>query len=186
MRTLHHRSVLLLAVLAAACDPVVAPDVDEIATRARKIESHAVALSSGPPHAVAAAGTFAQTGITSLEVRQAGSNTILEQTSFGTVGGTLVGTYTDELRVVIHPDGDFNAQFTIRCECTVAGEQGVLELTASDRGRLASPTLGSFAGRAVVTSGSAALAGLRGVLEIEGTVDLVSGLSTYAYSGTIH
>jgi hypothetical protein len=186
MRTSHHRSILLLAVFAAACDPVVAPDVAEIASHAVRIESHAVAMSSGPPHAVAAAGTFAQTGITSLEVRQAGPNTILEQTSFGTVSGTLGGSYTDQLRVVIHPDGDFNAQFTIRCECTVAGEQGVLELTASDRGRLVTPTLGSFAGRAVITSGSGALSGLRGVLEIEGTVDLVSGLSTYAYSGRIH
>jgi len=56
---------------------------------------------------------------------------------------------------------------------------------ASDRGELVSPTLATFAGRAVITSGSGALSGMRGVLQIEGSVDLATGLSTYAYSGSL-
>jgi len=68
----------------------------------------------------------------------------------------------------------------------VAGEQGTLELVASDTGVLVSPTLAVFAGRAVITSGTAALARLRGVLQIEGTVDVVTGLSNYSYTGAIH
>jgi hypothetical protein len=133
----------------------------------------------------AATGTFTQTGITGLEVRQAGPNTILKQTSTGSVSGTLSGSYTDDIRVVIHPNGRFTAHFTIRCECTVGGNQGIVELVASDRGQLLSPNLASFEGRATITGGTADLSNLRGVFEIEGTIDLVSGLSTYTYSGWI-
>jgi hypothetical protein len=68
----------------------------------------------------------------------------------------------------------------------MAGEQGILELVASDNGQLVGPTLASFTGRAVITGGTAQLSDLKGVLRIEGTVDLVSGLSTYTYSGRIH
>jgi hypothetical protein len=51
---------------------------------------------------------------------------------------------------------------------------------AEDRGQLLDPTLASYAGRAVIMSGTGELSGLRGVLEIEGTIDLVSGLATYS------
>lgn len=176
MKTTHYAPILLLAVFGSACDSAVAPT--------GPAETLAPAASMAPH--IAAAGTFTQTGITSLDVSQAGPNTIIEQTSVGAVSGTLAGTYTDDLRVVIHPNGKFNVQFTIRCECTVEGEQGVLELTASDRGEIVGPTLAAFAGRATITDASGDLAGLRGVLEIEGTVDLVTGLSTYTYSGRIH
>jgi hypothetical protein len=177
MKTSYSCSILLLAVFGTACDTPVAPNTGQTET-----------LDAAMSHAAhaAAAGTFAQTGITSLEVRQAGPNTILAQTSVGTVSGTLSGTYTDDLRVVIHPNGRFNAQFTIRCECTVAGEQGIVDIVASDTGELVSPTLATFAGRAVIRSGTAGLTGLHGVLRIEGTVDVVTGLSTYTYTGTIH
>ncbi|HEX6307501.1 MAG TPA: hypothetical protein VFZ69_04895 [Longimicrobiales bacterium] len=178
MKTSYCCSILLLAASGTGCDTPMAPDTDQAAILA-------MAPAHAAPHS-AAAGTFTQTGITSLDVRQAGPNTILTQTSVGSVSGTLSGTYTDDLRVVIHPGGRFNAQFTIRCACTVAGEQGTLDIVASDTGEIISPTLAAFAGRAVITSGSAALADLRGVLRIEGTVDIVSGLSNYAYTGSIH
>lgn len=178
MKTSYHVSILLLAVFGTACDSVVAPD-------AGQTDALSLALSNAAPH-VAAAGTFAQNAITSMEVSQAGPNTIIELTSVGSMSGTLSGSYTDDLRVVIHPNGNFNAHFTIRCECTMAGEQGILELVASDNGQLVSPTLASFAGRAVITGGTAGLSDLRGVLQIEGSVDLVSGLATYTYSGRIH
>lgn len=178
MKTLHYVPILLLAVFASACEPVTAPD-------AEPPEALTLAMAHAAAH-TAASGIFTQTGITSLDVRQAGPNTILKQTSTGSVSGTLSGSYTDDLRVVIHPNGRFNAQFAIRCDCTVAGEEGILELVASDTGELVSPTLASFAGRATITGGTNALADLRGVLEIDGTIDLLSGLSEYTYSGRIH
>jgi hypothetical protein len=178
MKTSHYGLVLLLAVFGTACDSSTAPD-------AAQPGAPQFAAAQAAAH-TAASGTFSQTGITGLEVRQAGPNTILEQRSTGSVSGTLSGSYTDEIRVVIHPDGRFNAHFTIRCACTVAGQQGIVELVASDRGRLLSPTLASFAGRATITGGSGDLSGLRGVFAIEGTIDLVTGLSTYTYEGRIH
>jgi hypothetical protein len=177
MKTSHRIAILLMAAFGTACESAgpAAPAAEMVALNA----SHAA------PH-VPATGTFTQTAITSLESSQAGPNTILKQTSMGSISGTLTGSYTDDLKVVIHPNGRFNAHFTIRCECTVNGEQGILELVASDQGELVSPTLASFAGRATITGGSGDLADLKGVLEIEGTIDLVTGLATYSYSGRIH
>lgn len=164
MRNRHYFAILVLALFGAVSNQVAA---------------------QASPH-TDASGTFTQTGVTSLDVWPAGPNIILEQTSKGLVTGTLDGTYEDALRVVIHPNGKFTVKFTIICECTVEGEQGVLQLEATDKGELVSQTLAAFSGRAVITGGTDELFGLRGVLAIEGTVDLVSGLSTYDYSGRIH
>lgn len=146
------------------------------------VETPAVAQASLP---VEAAGTITQTAINSVDVRAAGPNTILEQTDEGMISGTLTGAFQDDLRVVIHPSGRFNAHFTITCECTVEGKQGVLELVAGDTGELISPDVAVFAGRAVINGGTGELSGLRGVLRIEGMVDVQSGLSTYTYSGNL-
>lgn len=177
MKIPYYVPILLLAVFGTACESVTALDAEQP-------EAPEPAMAHAAPQA-SAAGTFTQTAITGLQVGQAGPNTFLEQTSVGSVSGTLGGSYTDDIRVVIHPDGRFNAHFTIRCECTVAGEQGVIDLVASDRGELVSPTLASFAGHATITGGTGELSDLRGVLEIEGTIDLGSGLATYTYSGWI-
>lgn len=177
MRTAYFVPILSLALIGTACESATAPAADPayVSTLAM---SHASAQT-------AAAGNFNQNAITGLQVRQAGSNTILEQTSAGSVSGTLSGSYTDDIRIVIHPNGRFTAQFTIRCECTVAGEYGVVEFVASDRGEIVNPDLAAFAGRATITGGTADLSDLQGVLEIEGTVDLNSGLSQYSYTGWI-
>lgn len=134
----------------------------------------------------AASGTFTQTAITSLNAGAGGPNTILDQTAVGTITGTLTGHFEDNLKVVIHPNGRFNAHFTIRCVCTVDGKVGVIDMVAGDTGELVSPTLAVFAGRAVIKGATGALAGLRGVLRIEGTVDVTTGLATYSYVGDIH
>lgn len=177
MKTPYCVPILLIVAFGTACESVTAPD-------AGPSEARQLAITQAAPH-TPAAGTFTQTGITSLEVTQAGPNTHLKQTSAGSVSGTLSGSYTDDLGVVIHPNGRFNAHFTIRCECTVGGEQGVIELVASDRGELVSPTVASFAGHATITGGTDELSDLRGVLGIEGTIDLGTGLATYTYSGWI-
>lgn len=177
MKTQYGIGILLLTASLTACESVTAPGTPE---------AEALTLMAANASHLDASGTFTQTSITSLDVSQVGPNTILDQTSAGLLSGTMTGTYTDELKVVIHPNGGFNAHFTIRCECTIAGEQGTLDLIASDRGELVSPTLASFRGSAVINGGTGDLSDLRGVLEIEGTIDLVTGLATYTYSGRIH
>lgn len=178
MKTLYSTSILLLAALASACEPVTAPDGDPLEMRPP------LAAAQASPH-IAAGGTYAQTAITSLDARAAGPNTILEQTSSGWISGTLNGTFDDELRVVIHPNGKFNAQFTITCACTVEGKQGTLEIRATDTGQMTGPESAAFAGRATITGGTGELADLRGNLEIMGTINLVSGLAATSYSGKV-
>jgi hypothetical protein len=168
-------STLLVSAVLTACGGPTAPDADAVPG----------AAVSASANAIQAAGTFTQTGITSLQARSNGPNQLIEQTSHGIVSGTLSGTYTDDLRVNIHPNGTFNAHFTITCQCEVNGKQGTLEFVVNDRGRITGPTTAAFSGHAAILSGTGGLAGLRGVLEISGVVDLVTGLSTYSYSGRI-
>lgn len=177
------RFELLIVTLAAsastlACGEVTGPD------GARTRDATAVHAEASVTHA-SAAGTFTQTGITGIEVRAAGPNTIIEQTSVGSISGTLSGPYEDAIKVVIHPNGRFNAHFTVRCDCVVGGRQGELELVVSDQGQLEGPNTASFAGRAVIRGGTGELSGVRGVLAIEGTVDLATGLSSYDYTGWV-
>lgn len=180
MNARHVASILTLAAIVGACEPMTAPDTgqaDPVASVVAPVQS---------AQHVAASGTYAQSAITSLDVRLAGPNTVIEQTSMGSMAGTLSGSFEDEVRVVIHPDGRFNAQFTITCQCTVDGKQGVLEFGATDTGEMVGPNLATFAGRAVIRGGTGELSGLRGVLEIQGTIDVGSGLATTSYSGNIH
>jgi len=133
-----------------------------------------------------ASGTITQTAITRLDVESTGPNTILHQTAVGMLSGTLTGPFDDKLKVVIHPNGKFNAHGTITCVCTVDGKQGVLKLVGGDTGELVSPTLAVFAGRLVIKGGTGELSRLRGVLQIEGSVNVTTGLAPYGYTGDIH
>jgi hypothetical protein len=132
-----------------------------------------------------AIGTFTQTGIISLESRSTGPNLILEQMSTGVATGTLSGTFVDNFTVVIQPNGQFSAQGTLTCMCTVEGKEGLLALVLTDTGEIVNGTP-TFSGRDVIKGGTDELADLRGVLQFEGTVDLTTGLSTSTYSGEIH
>ena len=165
------------SILGCARDPV----------RVENVEATRSAIAGGTASVMMlASGTFTQTAITSIDVETAGPNTVIHQTAVGAITGTLAGTFTDKLKVVIHPSGKFNAHFTITCVCTVDGKQGVLEMVAGDTGELLSPTLAAFAGRAVINGGTGALSGLRGVLQIEGTVNVTTGRATYGYTGNVH
>lgn len=141
-----------------------------------------VAMASPP---TAASGTATQTGITEIEVRMAGPNVIIEQTTVGFVSGTLSGTFEDTIRVVLHPSGGFTALGKGSCECTVDGLSGVVEYVVSDEGEEING-IPTFAGRQVITGATGDLSGLRGVLQIEGEVDPGTLLSTISYSGVIH
>lgn len=140
-----------------------------------------VAIASPP---AAASGTVTQQAITGFELRLAGPNIMIEQSTAGSVTGTLSGTYEDSFTVVIHPNGRFNAHGTLTCQCTVEGEQGVLELAVTNTGEELNG-IPTFVGRFVIREGTGDLSGLRGVLEFVGTV-APSGLSTISYSGQIH
>jgi hypothetical protein len=143
----------------------------------------AVGAQASPP--TTASGTITQEVITGFDLRLAGPNAIVELATAGSVSGTLTGTYEDSFTVVIHPNGRFNAQGTLTCQCTVDGRSGVLVMQVTNTGEEIDgvPT---FAGRFVITGGSAELSGLRGVLQFEGTVDPATNLSTITYWGQIH
>lgn len=141
-----------------------------------------VAMASPP---TAASGTATQTGIAEIEVRMAGPNVIIEQTTVGFVSGTLSGTFEDTFKVVLHPNGRFTAQGSGSCECAVNGVSGVIEYVTSDTGQEIDG-IPTFEGRQVITDATGGLSGLRGVLQIEGTVDIGTGLATISYSGAIH
>lgn len=130
-------------------------------------------------------GTATQTGIAEFEIRMAGPNVIIEQTTVGVVSGTLSGTFEDRFKVVIHPNGRFTAQGSGSCECTANGVTGVIRYVTSDTGEEIDG-IPTFEGRQVITEATGGLSGLRGVLQIEGTVDLGTGLATVSYSGAIH
>ena len=139
---------------------------------------------ASPP--TAASATFTQTERTGFDIGFAGPNVIIEQTTVGSVSGDWSGTFEDSLRVVIHPNGKFTAQNRITCACTVDGRSGDLELLVVNTGEPDSQGVPTFAGRAVIKDGTGQLAGLRGVFNVEGTVDLQSELSTTNLSGHIH
>jgi hypothetical protein len=144
----------------------------------------AVGVAQASPPTPASA-TFTQTAITGFEIRFAGPNVIFEATTAGSVDGTLSGTYEDNIRVVIHPNGRFTAQNRITCACTVEGKEGVLELVVVDTGEPVGPDTSVFEGSAVIRQGTGELSGLRGVFHVQGTVH-PTGLSTFTLSGQIH
>jgi hypothetical protein len=174
---------LIALVLVACNDNPLGTESFERTERAAAPKASQSIAKAAP--SAAASGTITQNEITSLDVRLAGPNTMLKQTSRGVFAGTLAGSFEDELSVSIHPNGTFTAQFTLTCTCTVDGKEGVLTITAADRGEMVNPNLARFSGRAVIQDGTDELAGLRGGFDIEGTVDVASGLSHYTYAGPI-
>ena len=175
MRILHLNAMVLLATAAVGCSGPLEPS----STAPSNVSSAAQGSD------IAVSGTFTQTEITFIDVRSAGPNTVIDQTSRGDITGTIVGPYEDDLSVVVHPNGSFTAEFTITTTCTVDGYAGTLEFRARDQGTVVAPGVGGFSGTATIVAGSGDLASLRGALDIEGTVDLATGLSSYTYDGTL-
>lgn len=135
---------------------------------------------ASPP--AAASATMTVTAITGFAATPAGANTILHQTTQGVFTGALMGTFEDELKGVVHPNGKVTAQGTITCACTVEGKSGTLTLAQVSSGDFGSQTL---EGRAVITGGTGDLANLHGTFDIEGAVD-PNGLATIIFTGQIH
>jgi len=129
-----------------------------------------------------ASGTYTVTSITSFAIDPTGANTFIEQTTSGAFLGSLTGTFEDEISAIVHPNGLVGAQGTLTCACTFAGKSGTLEFVQVSTGDFAAQ---AFEGRAIITRATGDLAGLRGVLELHGTVD-PNGLATVTYEGRIH
>jgi hypothetical protein len=151
-----------------------------VAVVALSLAGAAGAQSSAMP----ASGTVTQTQIISDEIRFVGPNVVRELTIAGSVSGTLSGTSVDSFTVVIHPNGRFEAHGKTVCVCTVDGKQGLLTLVLSDTGEFVNGTP-IFNGRYVINGGTGELSGFRGVLRLNGIVDLSTGLSTINYAGEI-
>lgn len=135
---------------------------------------------ASPP--AAASATMTVTAITGFAATPAGANTFVHQTTEGVFTGALIGTFEDELKGVVHPNGRVTAQGTLTCACTVEGRSGTLTFVQVSSGDFASQTL---EGRAVITRGTGDLADLHGTFDIEGTVDS-NGLATITFTGRMH
>lgn len=135
---------------------------------------------ASPP--AAANATMTVTAITGFTATPAGANTFIHQTTEGVFAGALIGTFEDELKGVVHPNGRVTAQGTITCACTVDGRSGTLTFVQVSSGDFASQTL---EGRAVITGGTGDLANLHATFDMEGTVD-PNGLATITFTGRMH
>lgn len=142
-----------------------------------------MAMASPP---TPASGTLTQTAVTGFQIQFGGSNVIIEQTTVGVMNGTLSGTVEDSVRVVIHSNGTFTAHGTTVCQCSLEGKEGIVRFTVTDSGEQIAPDTSVFSGRAAISSATGELSGLSGLLDVEGSVDIPSGLSTISYSGLIH
>ena len=81
--------------------------------------SSGIAYGSQPG---AVSGTYSVTTITSFSLSPVGANTFIQQTTAGVFSGTLAGTFEDELKAIVHPNGLVAAQGTLTCVCTIIRE----------------------------------------------------------------
>ena len=102
---------------------------------------------------------------TDTSVRQAGGNTIVEQSGSAVLTGDIVGSATQTDRLVVHADDSVNLQGRFTCTCTVAGRSG----TVTVRFTGTAPAGGVIEGHDVVVSGTGGLASLHGQGTFHGT-----------------
>ncbi|HEX9267160.1 MAG TPA: DUF3224 domain-containing protein [Candidatus Limnocylindria bacterium] len=132
----------------------------------------AVALLAQPAAATepsSGSGTFVFTSMTPTGARTADSNTIITATATGALSGALTGTFTDELRQVLHADGTSEFHGTLTCTCTVQGMKGTVVLRFEGSGT------GGSAGQFTVVSASGNLEGLHGQGTFAQTSPAVAG-----------
>src|SRR5256714_14863583 len=119
------------------------------------------AISASTP--TTASGTFGPTGApASITFRAADGNTIVTITARpGAFTGTFVGTYSEDLRIVIHSDQSTNFAAQLTWRCTVEGRTGTFTLKLDGTG---DPT--PFAAHRRIVGATGGLPGLHG----EGTL----------------
>lgn len=92
------------------------------------------AAAAGPPQSGSGSGTIT---IADIEVvREAGGNSIQDRVIHGDVEGTLEGTFVQEVRGVVHPNGDVTFQGTMTFTGTIGpcGE-GTITLGLTGKGQ---------------------------------------------------
>jgi len=131
------------------------------------------AISASTP--TTASGTFGPTGApASITFRAADGNTIVTITARpGRFTGTFAGTYSEDLRIVIHSDQSTNFAAQLTCRCTVEGRTGTFTLKLDGTGDAT-----AFAAHWRIVGATGELAGLRG----EGTLTAPPP----TYSGELH
>ena len=131
--------------------------------------------SASPP--IAFSGTFTNLSSVTTSFRQADGNTFVSQTVSVVYAGDFAGPVTEQIDVVIHPDGSSNFKGADVCVCTVAGRSGTIVLPFSGTG---DPS-GFLSGRFSIGDGTGDLANLHGV----GTFQSSTGVGG-PFSGVYH
>jgi hypothetical protein len=134
-----------------------------------------VAASAEP---MPASGSLVITSVAFTSSRSADGNTIITASLTGKISGTLSGTFTEQVRQVIHPTGDANFQGTAVCTCAVTG---VGAGSATIGFNATGEPSGALSGRFEFLSATGGLSGLVG----QGTFSSPNGINA-TYSGQIH
>ena len=139
----------------------------------------ATAASAAPPGA--ASGTYRYTSSAFESFRTAGGNTIIELTATVEYTGTLTGTSTVHGTVIVHADGSANFHDVEVFTGTVNGVPGTVTLNLAGSNDAALEVRAT----STITSATGALASLKGVLRLTGTVVFPEG-PVGTYTGSIH
>jgi hypothetical protein len=131
--------------------------------------------SASPP--IAFSGTFTNLSSVTTSFRQADGNTFVGQIVSVVYAGDFAGPVTEQIDIVIHPDGSSKFKGVDVCACTVAGRSGTIVLPFSGTG---DPS-GFLNGRFSVGDGTGDLATLHGV----GTFQSSTGMGG-PFSGVYH
>lgn len=121
-------------------------------------------------------GTFGPTRApAATSVRSADGNRFINIAARpGAFTGTFVGTYSEDLQIIIHKDGSTNFAAQLTCQCTVEGRSGTITIWLNGTG---SPA--GFEAHWRIVDATGGLAGLHG----QGTL---SGPVPSTYSGQHH
>jgi hypothetical protein len=132
--------------------------------------------ASGEP--VPANGSLVITSAVFTSFRDADGNTIETAILKGNISGTFSGTFTEQVREVIHPTGEANLKGTADCSCAVTG---VGTGTATIGFNATGEPSGALSGRFEILSATGDLSGLVG----QGTFSSPNGFIA-TYTGQIH
>jgi hypothetical protein len=117
------------------------------------------ALATSPS---SGSGSFVFTAPPAVTVTKvAGGNTFLAGSAPGVIMGAISGTFTEEFRNVVHPNGNTNLKGSASCRCTVGTRTGIFEIdfVGNGAGTAAAP----FTGQLLLQNGTGGLAGIHGV-----------------------
>jgi hypothetical protein len=105
-------------------------------------------------------GTFGPTGSGTITTRTADGNVIIDIAARpGAFTGTFAGTYSEDLRIVVHKDGSDNFSAELTCACVVDGRTGTMTVKLDGTGSLPG---GTFQAHYRIVAGTGDLANLRG------------------------